>query len=267
MKDITVIIPILLEHYSHPNDEKLIKAVDSVVAAAKNYTDGVVKLMIVRPEDKQTDNIYFGDKIDTRYIYNDGKTDYCSQINLGASKVDTDYFSILEFDDWYSPKWFKMFNEYYNTHEDVSVFMPINVLHNVKTNINEFVNDAAWASSASSSEELGMVDFDFLEVFASFNLTGSIFKTSDWLKYKPSIKAAFNYEYLLRATSKKQKVYVIPKEGYHHELFREGSLIDKYMTEIPENENPKWFDLAKRECIYDEDREKGIFEEKVEQLK
>lgn len=262
MKDITVIIPILLEAYSHPLDQMLNKAVDSVRAAAENYKGGKVKLLIVRPSDEATDDLYFPN-IEYKYIYNKGNTDYCSQVNLGVENVDTEFFSILEFDDWYSPKWFKMFDEYYNTNEDVSVFLPINVLHSQKENTSEFVNEIVWASSFSS--EMGVIDFECLENCASFNLTGGIFKTSDWLKYKPSIKVAFNYEYLLRATSKnkKQKIYVIPKEGYHHELFREGSLVDQYVKEIPEETNPLWFELARREYSYDEDRNKGIIEEKV----
>lgn len=262
MKDITVIIPILLDAYSHPLDQMLNKAVDSVRAAAENYKGGKVKLLIVRPYDKTTDDLHFPN-IEYRYIYNKGNTDYCSQVNLGVENVDTEFFSILEFDDWYSPKWFNMFDEYYNTNEDVSVFLPINVVHNQKENTSELVNEIVWASSFSS--EMGVIDFECLDNCASFNLTGGIFKTSDWLGYKPSIKVAFNYEYLLRATSKnkKQKIYVIPKEGYHHELFRDGSLIDQYVKEIPEDTNPLWFELAKREYSYDEDRNKGIIEERV----
>lgn len=268
MKDITVIIPILLDAYQLPLREMLDKAVDSVRAAAKNYTGGKVKLLIVRPSDETTDDPVYAD-LEYKHVYNKGNTDYCSQVNLGVENVDTEFFSILEFDDCYSPKWFKMFDEYYSTNEDASVFLPINVVHNQKENVSEFVNEIVWASSFSS--EMGVIDFECLDNYASFNLTGGIFRTADWLGYKPSIKVAFNYEYLLRATSKnkKQKIYVIPKEGYHHELFREGSLVDQYVKEIPEDTNPLWFELAKREYVYDEDRNKGIIEERLksEELK
>ena len=56
MKDITVIIPILLDAYQLPLREMLDKAVDSVRAAAKNYTGGKVKLLVVRPSDETTDD-------------------------------------------------------------------------------------------------------------------------------------------------------------------------------------------------------------------
>lgn len=159
-----------------------------------------------------------------------------------------------------------MFSTYLYTHEDVSVFLPINVITNVKTNEREFMNDIVWASSFSN--ELGVIDSDGLDLTAAFNLTGGIFKTSDWLGYKPSIKVAFNYEYLLRATrNKKQKVYVLPKEGYYHGIFRDGSLIATYADEIPNEDTQKWFELAKRECMFDEDHNKGIIKDKDDDLK
>lgn len=254
-KDITVIIPILLDAYTHPLDQMLDNAVKSVRTAAENYKDGNVKVLIVRPSDNKTDDLYFKD-IDYKYIYNKGNTDYCSQVNLGVSNVDTEYFSILEFDDSYSPKWFKMFSDYFNTHEDTSIFLPINVVNDLKNNIHSFNNEITW--SASFSSVIGELDYECLQDYAAFNLTGGIFKTSDWLGYKPSIKLSFNYEYLLRATSNKQKVYVVPKEGYHHTLYRQGSLLDKYDKEISNEEAEQWFALAKSEYIYPKDRNKTI---------
>ena len=200
------------------------------------------------------------------YIENDtGNYDYCSQINFAVKHVDTEYFSILEYDDYYTKKWFKMFNDYYVTNEDVSVFLPINIIHNAKTGEREFVNDIIWSSAFAN--ELGMIDFDSLQQSGSFNLTGGIFKTSDWLGYKSSIKVAFNYEYLLRATNKEQKIFVIPKEGYHHEIFKDGSLSSYYLDNITDNDNMKWFELAKREYAFDEDRNKDIINIEEEKIK
>ncbi len=255
-KDITVIIPILSEQLL---STELETAVKSVEACREHYKDGDIKIITVLP--KECDYDYPSYLVDntnnTRIVVNDSKkTDYCSQVNFGVKHVDTEYFSILEFDDTYAPKWFKMFSEYYNTHEDVSVFLPINVVSNIKDNLHGFVNEIAWSSSFSSN--IGEIDFDCLQDCASFNLTGGIFKTKDWCEYKPSIKVSFNYEYLLRITSKKQKVYVIPKEGYHHVLYKDGSLTEKYKQEISDQDVEKWFELAKMEYIYDNDRNKTI---------
>jgi hypothetical protein len=158
-----------------------------------------------------------------------------------------------------------MFNDYYDTNADVSVFLPINIIHNSKTNEREFVNDIIWSNGFAN--EIGYIDFECLQASGSFNLTGGIFKTSDWLGYKPSIKVAFNYEYLLRSTHKKQKIFVVPKEGYHHEIFRENSLSDQYMNTVTDDENMKWFEVAKREYAFDEDRNKGIINIKDDENK
>lgn len=262
MKDITIIIPVLNAQLVS-ND--IVRVVNNVKECQKYYNDGELKVLIVADKiEKPFDDVGFDD-IKYKYIINDsGKYDYCSQINFGVKSVDTEFFSILEYDDYYTKKWFNMFNTYYATNENVSVFLPINVIHNANTNEYEFVNDIVWSNSFAN--ELGFIDFDCLQASASFNLTGGIFKTSDWLGYKPSILAAFNYEYLLRATNKGQKIFVVPKEGYHHEIFRENSLSDYYYNNISEDDNVKWFELAKREYAFDEDRNKGIINIKEDEL-
>lgn len=264
MKDITVIMPILLDAYSHPKDQMLNKAVDSVRAAADNYKGGKVKLLVVSPYDETVDDTCF-QCVEYKHIYNKGNTDYCSQVNLGVENVDTEFFSILEFDDYYMPKWFAMFDEYEECNKDTSVFLPINVSKNDDTGELSFVNDIVWASSFS--DEIGYIDHGCLENCSVFNLTGGVFRTSDWLKLKPSIKAAFNYEYLLRATKMKQKVFVVPKEGYHHTFFRKDSLSHRYLCELTEKDTEEWFRLAQRECAFDEDRCKTPITEKPCELK
>jgi hypothetical protein len=140
----------------------------------------------------------------------------------------------------------------------------------------EYLNQIAWSTGFTSNDDnidvaamdkIGNITFNSLQDVASFNLTGGIFKTSDWLGYKSSIKIAFNYEYLLRVTYKKQKVYVIPKEGYYHMLLRDGSLAEQYINEISEEDAYKWFELAKREYYFDEDRNKDIINDIKEELK
>lgn len=256
MKDITVIIPLLENQLG---SDELINAVKSV-DECQGYYEGKLSILYVVPKQKETKHykMFTTDRpISQQYIENDtGCYDYCSQINFGVKHVDTEYFSILEYDDLYTKKWFKMFNDYYDTNEDVSVFLPINIIHNAKTNEREFVNDIIWSSGFAN--ELGVIDNDSWQQSGSFNLTGGIFKTSDWLGYKPSIQIAFNYEYLLRATYKGQKILVVPKEGYHHEIFKDGSLSTYYLETVNNDDNMKWFELAKREYAFDEDRNKGI---------
>lgn len=265
--DITVIIPILLDAYNSENADLLRTAVDSVKEAAKNHTSGNVKLMIVRPADDAVDDFVF-EGIECKYLYNPGKTDFCSQVNFAVDSVDTPYFSILEFDDKYSPKWFRMVEEYYHSNEDVSVFLPVNVQYNADHSKWQYGNELPLA--ASFSNEIGVIDRECLDNCSTFNLTGAVFNTADFIsvgKYKPSIKIAFNYELMLRMAEEKLRMFVVPKEGYYHVIGRKDSLSDIYTKEIPDEEVALWFDLAKRECTYKTDRWKTIVMPKKDNLK
>ena len=263
MKDITILIP-LTEPSTNMSETQVGYMNNCMVniAECRNYYEGNLFVKFIFPEKDSPYDSTVNDE--PEYLHNPGEKDYCSQINFGVQHVTTEYFAIMEMDDKFNPKWFKMFNEYLNTNEDVSIFLPINVVLNKKTEEREFVNDVIWA--ASFSNEIGFIDFDCLQHSASFNLTGGIFKTSDWLGYKPSIEVAFNYEYLLRATNKSQKVFVIPKEGYYHNIFGENTLSQRYLNEFSEDDTMKLYELAKREYGFDEDRNSAIIETKKETL-
>jgi hypothetical protein len=119
-------------------------------------------------------------------------------------------------------------------------------------------------------DDVGIINFKRIEKCSVFNLTGAIFNRNDFIKvgkYKPSIKVAFNYELLLRLTSKGLKCMVVPKEGYVHEVGREGSLTDTYNKTLSDEEINKWFELAFREYVYDTDRNKDIINVAEEELK
>jgi hypothetical protein len=60
---------------------------------------------------------------------------------------------------------------------------------------------------------------------------------------------------------------VVPKEGYVHEIGREGSLTDTYNKTLSDEEINKWFELAFREYVYDTDRNKDIINVAEEELK
>lgn len=252
MNDIAVIIPV---HEIDGEEEKklLLNAIENVKECQKNY-DGKLTTYIVTPSelDKELTN-------DCEVLINDGEIDFCSQINYAAKNVSEDFFSILEFDDEYNPKWFSMAKNYYYTNEDVSVFLPINVDVFVNENYRQFANETPWASQFSN--ELGFVDFKCLENYYGINLTGGIFNRNDFNRVgglKPSMKISFNYEFLLRITNKKLKVFVVPKEGYHHLIGRRDSLMNICLDTYKQEEVDKWYALAKQEYAYDEDREVTI---------
>lgn len=258
MKDITVIIPV------HTIDNKIIdmleNALQSVDKNRINYQNiGNVFTKIVCPKNIVDEiNNSLKEKHDFDIIVNNGDTDFCSQINYAVENIETDYFSILEFDDMYTEKWFKMVSDYYFTQENTSLFLPITILSDANANV-QFCNEIAWSSSFS--KEIGFIDNDCLQDFYNFNITGGVFNTKDFKSigmFKPSIKVAFAYELLLRMTEKQLKVFVVPKEGYIHGILRENSLTELYLKEMTKEEIDKWFLLAKNEYKYDIDRKTTI---------
>ncbi len=267
MKDITIIIPL---HKFDDNIKALLdNAFESIKKNQETYTFGKLIPLVVGPNDVLE---AFGEKFGETYSYhlcrNNKETDFCSQINFAVDKIETEYFSILEFDDTYTDKWFKMAHDYFYTNESVSLFLPLNILTDTNHNQFQYANEIAWSSSFS--KELGYLDYDCLQDYSSFNLTGGIFNTEDFKnigKFKPSIKIAFNYELLLRLTKKEFKVFVVPKEGYIHVIGREDSLTNIYANTIAKEDIRKWFDLAKIECMYNEDRKTNINKVKEEVLK
>lgn len=253
MKDIAVIIPV---HELKNDTEKslLINAINNVKKCQENY-EYKLNTYIVTPL-VLDDDIVNGCIV----IKNDGDTDFCSQVNLGASTVTEDYFSILEYDDEYNEKWFSMAYKYFYSNEDVSVFLPINIQIISKENYRQFANEAPWAMQFS--QEIGFVDFKCLENYYGINLTGGIFNRDDFNRIgglKPSIQVAFNYEFLLRITNKKLKVFIVPKEGYRHVIDRDDSLTDICGKKFTQEEVDKWYALATKEYLYEEDRKIDIY--------
>lgn len=272
MTNIDILIPV---HVTNDTvNDYLDRAIESVVNAQKHYEHGKLNITVVCPS-SVTNGIKevlskWENMVQISCFINNGNTDFCSQVNaavLSDNFMGSEYFSILEFDDEYAPKWFKMAHDYYYGNEDVSIFLPVNACID-PTGAWQFGNEMVLATSFSNN--IGFIDFDCLENCSTFNLTGAIFNTNDFRQmggYKPSIKVAFNYELLLRMTSKDLKAYVVPKEGYYHRIGRPDSLIDEYSKTLTDEEISKYFDLAKREYTYKEDRNKSISQAAPEELK
>ena len=262
MKELAVIIP--MHEFGKENIELLNKAIDSVpegimicVSVPKGTAPSKVKGMsdraalIVSASEAST----FADLVQ-------------NGVNTLNANDDIKWFSILEFDDTYTPIWLDNVKKYIDFMPDTSVFMFLEDI----TDFNNgkyigFGNEAAWASSFSN--EIGYIDNECLQNYFDFYLTGSIFNKADWNEMgglKPSIKITFWYEWLLRITNKGKKVFVIPKVGYNHALGRKGSLVDIYKNSMKNEETQWWFDLAKREYFYKEDRKK-TYEEFKENTK
>ena len=174
-----------------------------------------------------------GLKKNTEFLENESDTSYAYQVMLAVDKTETDWFSVLEFDDEFT------------SNETIS-----------------YANEAFWASSFS--EVIGYPDFESLSDYLNFNTSGAVFKKSDFLALgglKTSMKLVFWYEFLLRALYKQKKFFVVPKVGYIHSTGRDDSLTEIYRKEMSEKEVEWWLELAKKEYFFPQDRHKEYEEE------
>lgn len=247
MKELVVIIP--MNEFGKENIELLNKAVESVPS----------ELNVLLSVPSGTDGKKLKGISDRLGVVSESEgSSFAELVNAAVNTIEEKWFSILEFDDTYTPIWYDNAKKYIEFMPSTSVFMYLEDI----TDFNDgkyigFGNEAAWASAFSN--EIGFIDNDCLQNYFDFYMTGSIFNTADWKEVgglKPSIKITFWYEWLLRATNKNKTVYVIPKVGYNHKLGRKGSLIETYKSTIDQEETQWWFDLAKREMYYKEDRKK-----------
>jgi glycosyltransferase involved in cell wall biosynthesis len=188
-------------------------------------------------------------------LENDGETDFCSQVNAGITNCETEWFSILEYDDEYAKIWFKNVLEYRNANPNVDLFLPIVIDVNDEGQFIGFTNEAVWANSFS--DELGVLDNNSLLAYQNFNIDGMVVRKSTYEemgKLKPNIKLTFIYEFLLRLTFKDVRIMTIPKFGYKHVNQRPDSLFSKYKETMNPAEAKWWLQTAKKEYYFQNDR-------------
>lgn len=254
MRNVTIIIPVI-NMDNEKNKELLKRAIDSV-------DDSQILIVGDEPNINEVEKMGL-DKPIRVFINKSNDTTYSTNVNLGVREVKTDYFSVLEYDDIFTPIWFDNVQKYMeNDTEETFAFFPLTEVIDINMGPVGFANEAVWASSFS--EEIGYYDLQCLEDYLDFNTSGAIFKTNDFITLgllKPSMKLSFWYEFLLRAAYKGKRMFVIPKIGYHHFIGRTESLSYQYGNNMSENEANWWLDLAKKEYFFPHDRNKTYQEE------
>jgi len=257
--NVTVVLPILTLGES----EKTYFA--NAIGSVREQKVLPKKLLIVIPKNEtlknELESFDYGDKLSDKVtiLENEGETDFCSQINFGVSKVETEWFSILEIDDVYSNIWFDNFTKYSESYEDVDVFLPIVLDVNTDNQFIHFTNEPVWAKDFT--ENLGFLDNDALLNFPNFQTSGGVYRKDSFTSVgglKPGIKMFFNYELLLRLTYYDKKIMTIPKIGYKKVNMRPDSLFWEYKN-IPGKiidpvESRFWFNTSKKECYFKNDR-------------
>ena len=252
---ISVIIPI------HVGDEKSIGLLNGAISSVKNVDEIVIaKPSSVKIPVEETENVRVV-SVDTDGT---GSQQFCELVNGAVGEVKGDWFSVLEYDDYYLDTWFDHVRTYIEYYPDTFMFMPIVDLYEMQDGAKKFIgygNESPWASSFS--ENIGQIDHDCLQYYMDFYPTGSVFNKKEWEdvgQLKPHIKLAYWYEYLLRATSKGKNVLVIPKAGYSHVLNRDGSISLDYNTNMGEDERIFYVTLAKEDYHFNVERDPSKYE-------
>jgi hypothetical protein len=254
-KNITVILPV--HKMNEVYKEMLLRSLES---AKEFYNDIIVLIVAPSGLKKELEKIDLGQKLDIRFHYHQGATDFCNQINEGAKACETDYFSILEIDDEYQKIWLKSINDYMVENPTADIFLPIVKDVDVEGNFTNYTNESVWAYGFSETQ--GVLDNEVLLEFQNYQISGGLFKVKTFLDnggLKDNIKLTFAYELLLRLTHNGAKVVVVPRVGYRHVNLREDSLFWAYKNDesvkLAEKEAKFWVDTAKKEFFFTNKRD------------
>ncbi len=259
--DISVIIPI---HEWNDKVEKLYnKALETI-----SKQDGVEdrpQVIVVYAAGLESNEDFMKEisesrEIEISYLKNEGNTDFQSQINLGAKSVETRFFSILEYDDEYSLTYFKIMNSYITSPEfkTIELFLPIVVETNDQDQALKLTNETVWSKQfVGENGTMGYLNAQGLNQYTDFKICGALIKTDEFNEaggLKSNIKLTFQYEFLLRYLNNASKIYTVPKIGYKHLTIREGSLFDVLGKTLTLEERSFWFNTAKKEANFFNDR-------------
>jgi hypothetical protein len=258
MKNITIILPL------HKIDDDYQKMLDNALSSIESFHNDV-KVLIVCPKNVKDILKINSEVLDLSFVENNGKTDFCSQLNTGIEKCDTEWFSILEVDDNYKEIWLKSITDYVKIYPDVSIFLPIVRDLNNKGEFMSYMNESVWAYGFTDRQ--GFLDNEVLLDFQNYQISGGLYRTKvikDNGGVKENIKLTFGYEFLLRMTNNGVSIMTVPKVGYEHKNFREDSLFWSYkndeQTKLTEKEVKFWLDTARKEFFFKNKRDVNYVE-------
>jgi hypothetical protein len=187
--------------------------------------------------------------------------------------------SLAEAEDSFSLKWFELSEKYSSENPEVAVLLPL-IKNSINGTFTGLLNEAAWAEGMA--EEAGKVDINLLMRFNCINPLGAVYKVSLIKEYsetadgeiyfpmKESMKLSHYYEFFLRMIYNDLKVMTVPRLGYELRIVRKEVYTDS-TCKLPQDitmypadrggvtpeEGRFWFELAKKEYFFDEDRKKA----------
>ena len=252
---INLILPI------HKLDKDIKSRFETFIESVNKQTVKDFTLTIVYKPTKELETYLteYTFETDVTLLKNEGKTDFCSQINYGAHNTTTEYLSVVEVDDEITPTYIQNAIQHIEAYPTVSTFLPIVVDTNAHGEFISFTNESVWAMNLT--ETIGYLDNDSLNAYENYQTSGMIIKTEIFNEIgglKSNVKLSFGYEFLLRLTHQSNEVFVIPKLTYRHTNFRKGSLFWDYKegeNKLSGDEAKFWLETAKKEQFFKEDRE------------
>lgn len=264
--NITIIIPV------HEINEQITAYLDKAIESVVKQEGEIPPVVIVYATSIENEIIEYKKSIIDKYqenltlnindlitlVKNEGNTDYQSQVNLAVNTINTDYFSVLEFDDELGATFYKNSSNYISNYPEIDVFLTMMIEVNERNEGIKLTNETVWAQQfVGENGEMGYLNINSLKQYSDFKLSGAIIKKSEFKNlggYKSNIKLAFMYEFLLRALNNACKIFSIPKIGYKHLATRNDSLFDGYLKNMPINERKFWFETANKESNFINDR-------------
>ena len=245
MKDLTVIIPIM-----RLEGENLKKF---VTTAFNSVNDGETNVIVVGTSDiiKEAKKIKTETPNKFTFLVDDGN--YQSHINKAVEGITTKFFTVLDANFSISKNAFKNAEFYIaNDTEGISVYLTLMEAMDVDGNTVAYLNEANWATSFS--EAIGQLDLNSTKDYSNYHMSGAIINTSDFKGVgglKESMKEAYWYEFILRGLKQNKIFFVIPKIGAYA---YSGDNPSWDGVKLSEDEANWWFDLARKEYIFPQDR-------------
>lgn len=262
--NLTIVIPV---HKITKDDQKFF---ESCITSLKTQNLSSNEVVLIHTKETDLDLINevltkqkFKSKI--KFMLNEGKTDFYSQVNTFAKECKTEWFSILEFDDQLSKNSLDYFIQYKEAYSGIKMFLPLVADTDTEENFLKFGNDMGLVNShdnltpTETIRRLGFVDFDMVNTHVLYRPIGAFIKTGEFIDcgmFKTNIKFHQQFEFMLRWCHKENETMTMFKLGYQHIVGRKKSHDSIIIESKPTGEEFNfWLEKAKKEYYFPFERE------------
>lgn len=252
---ITIIIPV------HELNETIEVLLSNAIKSVDNQKSNLPIILVYSNKIKDVISNFFQKnsfESTIEFIINENKTDFQSQINLAVKSVKTEYFSILEFDDEYALTYSKTMSNYIEFNKDTDVLLPIIIEVDNNGGWVKFTNEGSWAQQLiGENGEAGFLNNNILNQYTDFKLSGALIKKQTFIDiggFKSNIEMTFMLEFIYRLLNNTGKLFTVSKFLYKHLSTRVDSITDHYVKTMNVTERKFWFETAKKESNFSNDR-------------